>query len=401
MHIGKPLLDLVDGQVRCETPVDSAMGRSRLWYAADAAHGEMFSPLSDAQLIGLLIPAMAEGGELHLEGAVSEPLLYHASGPLQSILRAIIPSLKAVTIRPREVYRHTGGRASGVASGFSAGIDSYCLLADHHFSPILDAYTLTHLIFSNVGSHGRGGEQLFHHRSSKLIPLTERLGLPLLKINSNLDDFYAERASGIRSNETLGLFQQTHTLRNASVALLLQSGIGRYLFASTYTYADTFIGPSCSTAYSDPVLLPMLCTDTLDACSTGSQYSRADKTLRVAEVPESYDSLDVCVNPDHAGPPTNCSTCWKCLRTLATLDIAGALERYTASFDLAAYRKLRAGYLAGLDPEDPFARDILHLARKRGFAMPAPPPGKARSSRRSSLPARLRQALIKLPRQRG
>lgn len=167
-----------------------------------------------------------------------------------------------------------GNSASGVAIGFSGGIDSYCALADHYYSDIPERFKITHLLFNNVGSHGTDGERLFRKRFERLAPSAERIGLPLLMINSNLDSFMPKN---------LG-FQKTHTMRNASVAHLLQGGIGRYMYTSTYKYSDMFIGPTYDTAYSDLATLPLLSTDTLDAFSVGSEYSRVQKTLRVAEL---------------------------------------------------------------------------------------------------------------------
>jgi hypothetical protein len=114
-------------------------------------------------------------------------------------------------------------------------------------------------------------------------------------VNSNVDAFYGKGLGN----------QQTHTLRNASVALLLQGGIGRYLYASSYNFKNVFVGATYSMAYSDTIALPLLSTEVLDAISVGSEYTRIEKTLRVAEIPDSYGTLDVCVSPKKAG---NCST---------------------------------------------------------------------------------------------
>ena len=180
-------------------------------------------------------------------------------------------------------------------------------------------------------------------------------------MNSNLDAFYGRRLS----------FQQTHTLRNASVALLLQRGLSSWLYASTFPDQNAFVGPAPDLAYSDSVTLPLLSTETLHTALVGGCYSRVEKTQRIADVQDSFDSLDVCVSPYHDGIPTNCSACFKCLRTLATLEIGGMLDRYARVFDRARYRRLRDGYLAGLPTsDDPLAKEIVLFAEQRLFALP-------------------------------
>ncbi|MFC1462377.1 hypothetical protein ACFLQU_02115 [Verrucomicrobiota bacterium] len=304
---------------------------------------------------------MAIGEDIHVDGTVSEKLLYSLQGPFQKLLRHVIPSLRQIRIHPGHVCSTPGSRAQGVATGFSGGIDSYCVLADHYYSDISTGFKITHLLFNNVGSHGPDGQQLFLQRYQRLLPVTKLLALPFVIVDSNLDSFYGPQ---------LG-FQQTHTARNASVALLLQKGIGRFMYASTFRYSDVFVGPTYDMAYCDTVALPLLSTEILDAFSVSSEYSRVEKTLRVAQFPDSYGTLDICVKTHNTTGYTNCSTCWKCLRTLLTLEIAGYLDRYGASFDLEAYRTRRDEYCASLlHSHDPLLQEIAQFAKDRNYSFP-------------------------------
>ncbi len=112
----------------------------------------------------------------------------------------------------------------------------------------------------------------------------------------------------------------------------MQGGIGRYLYASTYSRADAVVRPWHDISCGDLVGLPMLSTDALTAASSGSEHTRVEKTLRVADLPVTYRTLDVCARGRM--PPGNCSACIKCLRTLLTLEIAGVVDRYAPVFDL-------------------------------------------------------------------
>lgn len=356
MKIGRPRV-FRQGGLEYSVRVDCAGLPPVLWYRLEAQFGEFLTELSDAPLVALLIPAMRKGDDIHVDGVISERLYYNLCGPYQRLMQHVIPSLRPVRIFPADLR---GGmqRPAGVATGFSAGIDSFCVLADHHYGKA--GYKLTHLLFNNVGSHGREekGERLFERRYARTVQLTHRIGLPLIRVNSNVDAFY---------EEALG-FQQTHTPRNASVALLLQGGIGRYIYGSGHSYGNAVVRVAKDTAHTDGISLPLLSTDALDAFSAGMQYTRVEKTLRVSEIADSHGSLDVCTHPERAG---NCSACQKCLRTLLTLEVAGVLHKYAASFDLAEYKRRRDYFIGlALKRSDPLLAEIVEFARQRGFAFP-------------------------------
>lgn len=357
MDIGTPLLLARDGHLEYRTHVAWANGSLALWYRVEERFAEFLTTSSDAALLALLIPAMAAGEDIHLAGAVSERLYRSLAGPYQELLQAVIPSLHRVAIHASG-FQAPGPRPAGIATGLSCGIDSYCLLLDHFFTDEPPDGKVTHLLFNNVGSHGKDGERVFRQRLARVAPVAGRIGLPLVVVDSNLDDFYGPGLS----------FIQTHTPRNASVALLLQGGIGRWLYAAGYSNDTMFVGPTHEIAAADGKALPMLCTESLDITLRGGEYTRAQKTLRVADLPLSHDTLDVCANPV---AERNCSICQKCLRTLLTLDIAGHLELYARAFDLEAYRGRRAKYGAKvLRSHNRFDKDVVDLAVEGRFAFP-------------------------------
>lgn len=357
MNIGVPEIVADGEQTTYRVSVESARKTDVLWYSVPESFGHLLTDSSDAALVGLLAPAMAQGESVTVEGEVSERLAYNVSQRLQRLLQHVMPFLHCVDVRLGQTCCAWPQRAPGVATGFSGGIDSYCVLADHFYSDVPQGFRITHLLFNNVGALWGG---VFNTKYNRLLALAEHLGLPLVGIDSNLSSFY---------DSTLH-FQQTHTLRNASVALVLQGGIGRFMYASGYNYSQAWVGISHDTAHVDTILLPLLSTESLDAFSVGAEYTRVEKTLRVAEIEESHGTLDVCVG-QNTSEYTNCSICGKCLRTLATLDIAGHLEEYSSQFDMDAYRRRRYKYFATLlSSRDPLLREIVHFARAREYAFP-------------------------------
>ena len=361
MRIGKPEIVREHDTLCCRVSVASDAGHQTLWFSLPAAFEDLLAVPSDAFVVGLLVPAMAAGEDVHVAGAVSDRLLFNLSHAVQGVLRRGIPALRRVRIEADDVWQAEPRSGRGVATGFSGGVDSYCVLADTLLADVPERLKVTHLLFNNVGSHGSGGERLFRERYGRLVPAVRRLGIPFLAIDSNLQTFYRRTPA----------FRLTHTIRNAAVALLLQGGVERFMYASGYEYGSVFVGPTTDLAVCDPILLPLLSTRGFEMASVGGEYTRVMKTLRVAALPASYDTLDICCNPDNASGFINCSTCWKCLRTLVTLEIAGCLERYARSFDLAAYAEARQAYLATLSAsDDPRLREIVEFAGERGFPLP-------------------------------
>ena len=355
MKLGKPVLRAKKGRVAYEVSVGTQEASRTLWYSVPSRFEHLIAATSDCALVALLVPAMARGEDLHVAGTVSEKLYYNLD-TLQAILVEVMPLLREIRVHPEDVDS-SGVRAEGVATGFSGGVDSFSALADHYYLEVLPTFKITHLLSNNVGSHERGGEALFRRRFERLLPLAERLGLPFVDVNSNLDEFYTMN------------HQQTHTTRNASVALLLGCGIGRFLYASTYRFRDAFVGPYHDSAASELVTLPLLSTERTECFSVGSQYSRVQKTLHVAELADARDFLDVCMMN---APGTNCSVCPKCKRTLFTLELAGKLDRFEKVFDLAAYKKARQRYIgrALFLENDPFSREIAEFAAEVKFKPP-------------------------------
>ena len=364
MKISQPQITQKEQEIVYSVEVDFSLGNQTLQYSLDAEYADLISSRSDAALACLLIPAMTHGEDIYISGTISEKLYYNLSGTYQKILKKILPTLQIINIYADDI-QPASGNPKGVATGFSAGIDSYCVLADHYYQKYTaPGFKVTHLLYNNVGSHGGGGESLFKKRYQILKPfVTEKIGLPFLAISSNLSIFYRQYS-----------FKQTHTPRNASVAFLLQNGIKNYIYASAYSYEDVFLGSEkdgnlASMGYSDLVTLPLLSTETLNAFSAGSEYTRVDKTIKVAQIEDSYKTLDVCVNDNIV---ENCSTCGKCMRTLLTLEIAGLIDKYRDAFDLELYYKNKNQYIVKevISSKDPLTKEIRNFARDKDFKIP-------------------------------
>ena len=360
LSIAAPTLEVHGNMARLRAAVALPDRRTDLWFEVDAREAGSFSAETlDGFVVGLLPLAAARGLPILAAGPISSRLHYNVNSYLGEVLHCLLPGSRRIQVRADSlVTQHWGGR--GVYTGFSAGIDSFCTIMEHRSDGVPPEYRVSHLLFNNVGSHGQTDRdlQVFRDRLQRLGPNAEELALPLLAVNSNLD-------------EVLRLdFQLTHTLRNVAVALLLQRACGKYLYSSAVHYVDSHVGPTHDVGHADPIIVPLLSTETTECISTGGQHTRFEKTGFVSRFVPSHRALDVCVDPARARL-INCSRCWKCLRTQLTLEAIGALESYRAVFDLASYRSLRTLYIASvLQSRDPLLREVRRGMAESGFAIP-------------------------------
>ena len=116
--------------------------------------------------------------------------------------------------------------------------------------------------------------------------------------------------------------QLTHSLTTISAVLVMQNMYRKYFYASgglsyleLYKYHELLL--KRDTALIDPMLLPLLSTESLNFISDGAQYTRVEKTLRIVDYEPVKRYLNVCVHDRESHE--NCSVCGKCCRTLMTL----------------------------------------------------------------------------------
>jgi len=186
----------------------------------------------------------------------------------------------------------------------------------------------------------------------------ERYGIDFVKIDSNL--------SNLLNME----FRKTHVSRNISCVLMLQKLFGKFLYSSGVRYRDSYIGQANDQAYSDPASVHLLSTETTECVSTGSQYSRVEKTKKVISIEDSRKWLNVCLFPEDPEKTGNCSQCGKCMLTLFTLELEGVIEQYDKVFNLSIWRQQRNAYIATTilgKSHDPLVREVREYIKNIGY----------------------------------
>ncbi|WP_155986703.1 hypothetical protein [Thioalkalivibrio sp. AKL8] len=326
-----------DGWAIFETAVHHPQLPDNLYFRTFTRYYGHISVESDAPALALLMPAMALGEDIHLSTTVSEKLLRNLNGPIQTILLAIAPYLTRVEVKATPAPRTPHHGDGLVATGFSSGVDSFCTLTQYHRANAPQGFALSFMTYNNVGSQTQSNTKEFIERYNRLKPKASQEGLELVPIDSNMDAFFKKASEDID-------FMQTHSVRNGAAALLFQDKTQRFLYSSAYPYGSTFVGRTRSIGHADPVLLPLLGTESIELIPVGGELTRVEKTVALVENRTARTGLDVCLINERG---ENCSRCGKCLRTLLCLEITGNLEKFSESFDLKVYEKERIRYIAG------------------------------------------------------
>lgn len=389
VHVHAPTLTEQGDRVRVSFPVEGLAAPS-LWFDVDAEYRHWISHTLDAPLAALLIAAMQAGRDVVLHGPASPRLLWHVRNTVLPVAMRQLPFLREVRISAtEESVAPSTPPGKAVLTGFSCGVDSLSALQDHRFGDrSAPADRVSYLLFSHVGHHGYGPEvdERAEQRWQRMRAGAQTLGLPIVRVSSNTPAFYPSVY-----NSPLA-WAAALTLRNSAVPLLLQQGVRRFLFASSHSWAEVGVFPTSTMTKADPILLPALCTEQIELCAIGAEYTRVEKTRQIADMPLAQSSLDVCIM-DGDG---NCTRCEKCMRTALTLEILGALPAFSTRFDMAEYARRRTGFLAEVvaDRHSSFLQEIQDVIRETGFPVPVESQLRASAIRAwRLLPAGVRRSL--------
>ena len=358
-------------EVKLSVSIDSEkLGSNELWFLTEEKYvNGICTSQYDAFLVGLLYPAMKYGENIHIEGGVSKKLLFNINHYVIPLIKSFSPSCKKIRVTANKLVsmKFEGNR---IGTGFSGGVDSFCTIYDHYELESDPEYKINSFLFLNVGSHGNIDEdkirKKFNARYEYLKKFPEEIGLDFIPLDSNLYLFHPWG------------HQKTHTLTSVSGILVFQKFFKRYYYASSgvnyddmlknaYKYREIDIGE-----YSDPILLPLLSTESTEIISDGIQYTRVEKTIRILNYEPVYRYLNVCISGDDTHE--NCSVCSKCCRTLMTLNSIGKLNEFRNLFDIEKYKKVaEKKYICKqilIQNKDPFAKGNVELAKENNIQLP-------------------------------
>lgn len=356
------------GLIRISCSVDAVGLPSTLWFEVKGLGGQDSLALSyNWAVVALLLPAMQRGDNVIVKGCLSEKLHTNINNDLQLLLQVFQPSLKKIQVKSDAVTKEKILSTGRIGTGFSAGVDSFATLQHFSNENASTSIEVTDICTFNVGAMGRyenpDVEAVYDNYCKRTARYAGMSGKNAICINSNIDSFYR----GLN-------FQKTHTFRNISAALVLEGYFECYLYASSFPFVHIAVTETYDCSYFDPISLPMLSTENITFMSAMAGINRVEKTRLLAQSQAATQMLDVCVASAETREKLikpNCSVCWKCQRTLVTLEALGIIDKFSSVFDLSVYKEEKYKFYRNLFFKmldgDPLAKEAFYLARESGL----------------------------------
>lgn len=325
-----------DGRVEFE--IDVVGARYNIWYQAQG--NCRLAASGDLELAMTLPVAMAVDGALELDLPVSDGLLVQQNA-IQDTLLTWYPELRRAaldTVTDQIVVPPDVG--PGTLACFTGGVDSFYSVLSHPGQ-------LSGLLFVHGFDVPLGALALRRTVSQHLGEVATEIGVELIEVETNLRELLDPYVDWGRI---------AHGPAIVAVASALRRDYGRLLIPSSHGDRDLFAWGS------HPVLDPLWSTPALRVEHDGGQLTRVQKIQSMASSPLIARHLRVCWQP---GAEYNCGSCEKCLRTMMTLDMVGALaasETFPREVDLDVVAMLPVRN----ENDAAYLRENLELAREVG-----------------------------------
>lgn len=259
----------------------------------------------------LLIPAMQSEKRLRIVPAISDKLLYN-SELIQDIFSTWHRGLfNKIPVEVSEKISNYDNAGYENGTFFSLGVDSIYTMLKYlpYNTPSIDK-TLNYLIYM------------------------KGIELPLSIYTKGQDLSVIESINSVASHYNLKVITGETNLRDvfpldwadyyfgpglASCALSLSQGLGKVYIPSSHSYATLLPDPS------SPLIDHNWSTERINIYHDGGEKERVRKISDlIAHYQFALDNLRVCVEND--GGIENCGKCWKCIRTMITLEIIDKLK---------------------------------------------------------------------------
>lgn len=249
-----------------------------------------------------------------------------------------------------------------VATGISCGIDSLYTIQQHTQEVVPQSMRINTLVFFNAGSSFNGREELHHDLVDGRLDLAKRFaneyGFKFIFIETNLhlilNKYRPYKHVEYHTNMALFCMYQIQSILS----------VYYYSSANPYNEFNMDVERFDDAAYRDLLTLSMASVSNFRFYSSGGGGGRYEKTKSLLDFEPTYKYLNVCVESID-----NCSTCFKCIRTMLTLDALGVLDKFSAVFNIDEYYRNRFVYLKQLYvgakyQDDVFLQEIYPFLKK-------------------------------------
>lgn len=313
---------------------------------------EVIDDRCDAYVWGLLFFAMQNGYNIKSDVPISESMYYNLEYLFIDSLVHANDNLHRVQLKINTISDvQTTGNI--VATGISCGVDSLYTIKNNQYG---ESHKVNMLTFFNAGAaHFAGDRTLRTHLVNERLQLAQSFAnaymYSLLFVESDIHLLIQKYTpySHVDMHTYMMLFCTYH----------LQGSISHYYYSSGYSLNEfelpvhNRVGENDASHY-DLLLLSAASIGNLHYHSTGAEVTRFEKTRFLVDYEPAQKYLNVCVQSLE-----NCCTCGKCLRTIFSLDALGALEKFSAVFDIKKFNSRRSFWLQEMYKAATYEHDIM------------------------------------------
>lgn len=304
----------------------------------------------DAIVWGLLLFCINKGYNIESKIPITEDLWYNLEMNFIDIL-AQNPGMHRIKINAPLIPAMKQGNI--VATGISCGIDSLYTIATHSDS-VPKPYRITHLCFFDAGSHDTGltdnsSFHLFKGRYDLCKAFAEEYNYGFIFIKNDIHEII-KNYGGYSHIEN-------HTYMALSCIYALQPAFSKYYYSSGVSIRDfsckkNNVNNQLDAAHYDLLTLSTASIPNIKFISTGGNVNRIQKTQIISNYAPAYKYLNVCVRSVE-----NDSTCFKCIRTILTLDALGKIDKFKNVFNTEYYKIHKKEYIEKMYIEGKWKHD--------------------------------------------
>lgn len=342
-------IDVSDQYVELACMIDD----KRYFYQVDIKYKDYVTKTYDPFFVALIPTAVKFGFDMSFDGPLSQRLYYNVTKKIIPYIKLHFKSEFNIKISCKG-YTNVDYHPKEVATGMSCGVDSLCNVEDHFFNQkCIPDYKLTALVNfkSEEVKHG-----IFLKRVELARKYADRIGLPLIVMDSNIFE------GGFLNH------QRVHPFSNCSFPLVMQKFFKKFSYSSSFHFK--FSKGPCDPFMTtmEPVLVPLMSTESTETLTHGHEYTRVEKTEMIAKNPINVDHLFVCTSQvflNKQKEHLNCGKCDKCVRTILTLKmLKQPVENFKNIFNLEQFKCSIDEYMRALctDIEYPTNREIIEYA---------------------------------------
>lgn len=371
--ISQPVIETHDGKCRM-TSTFSAPGLDKeIFFETEAAYGQYLThEVADAFVVAAMLPALMAGEDIEVP-CVSQELAYHFNTIMFLLGKAF--DTPPIRLHAGESVE-TDFQPKAVGTAISGGVDSLCTFVNHTSDTCPEGMRISQLTLFNVGAYGNDYDKTskwFEREALRARAFAEDVGLPLVLLQSNFSEIY--------THEKISHYSLRQDLCISAAVLALQKLFRIYYISSALTIDIVDVNPH-NQAHYEAMLTQRLSNAHTNILVAEHDLDRVQKTKMLACNPLARKHLYVCLaeilNEQEGydrytrnGVP-HCTECYKCLRTIGTLDLLGVADDFASRFDIAKWKALREQYYVDIylnRKSDHFDAEIWDLFLETGHEL--------------------------------